>query len=260
MPMDDLDVGHTDNEPHMLKKELARAGQMIQMLYRAVDKYDGQGEVDFPQWWQKKIIQANAMLDSAFDYIDGEEMVAKIDAVIDNMDSVEVDIDVVNEEDEVKKRLAVDKAVKATLKDEGGAAGLDPLAKAVKKLGVSKDELKSMIKKIVGVAKHKHGDYISTPINEKELSKSDEKALKKISKALGGSSKAHKNQSDRINKIIREKLLGVDEKKLTAAEKRKKEDIIMALKKQKGGKKKLEPVDYAVATDRAKKLAEKNEK
>ena len=37
-------------------------------------------------------------------------------------------------------------------------------------------------------------------------------------------------------------------------------DIIMALKKQKGGKKKLEPVDYAVATDRAKKLAEKNEK
>ena len=166
MSMDDLDVGHTDNEPHMLKKELARAGQMIQMLYRAVDKYDGEGEVDFPQWWQKKIIQANAMLDSAFDYIDGEEMVAKIDAVIDSADEVEVDIDVVNEEDEVKKRLAVDKAVKSTLKDEGGAAGLDPLVKAVKKLGVSKDELKSMIKKIVGVAKHKHGDYISTPINE----------------------------------------------------------------------------------------------
>ena len=114
--------------------------------------------------------------------------------------------------------------------------------------------------KIVKVDKHKHGDYILTPRNEKELSKSDEIALKKISKALGGSSKAHKNQADRINKIIREKLLGVDEKKLTAAEKRKKEDIIMALKKQKGGKKNLEPVDYAVATDRAKKLAEKNEK
>ena len=76
MKGDDLDVGHIDNEPHMLKKELARAGQMIQMLYRAVDKYDGQGEVDFPQWWQAKIIKANAMLDSAFDYLDGEEMVA----------------------------------------------------------------------------------------------------------------------------------------------------------------------------------------
>ena len=78
---EDLDVGHQDDEPGMLKAELARAGKMIQMLYQAVDKYDGQGEVDFPQWWQKKIIKANAMLDSAFDYLNGEEMVAKIDAI-----------------------------------------------------------------------------------------------------------------------------------------------------------------------------------
>ena len=154
---EDLDVGHQDDEPGMLKSELARAGKMIQMLYRAIDKYDDQGEVDFPQWWQKKIIKANSMLDSAFDYLDGQESVAKIDAMIDTINE---------EEDEVKKRLAVDKAVKSTLKDEGGAAGIDPLAKAVKKLGVSKEQLKSMIKKIVGVAKHKHGDYISTPINE----------------------------------------------------------------------------------------------
>ena len=33
----------------------------------------------------------------------------------------------------------------------------------------------------------------------------------------------------------------------------------MALKKQKGGKDKLKPVDYAIATDRAKKLAETGE-
>ena len=266
---EDLDVGHQDDEPGMLKKELARAGKMVQMLYRAIDKYDDQGEVDFPQWWQSKIIKANDYLDSAFDYLDGEESVAKIDAMIDTINE---------EEDEVKKRLAVDKAVKSTLKDEGGAAGIDPLAKAVKKLGVSKDQLKSMIKKIVGVAKHKHGDYISTPINEKELSKSEKKTLKKIEKelrkaskshksqssALAKSTKAHKSQADRIAKLVKEKLSveeeGVEEKKLTAAEKKKKEDIIMALKKQKGGKKNLEPVDYAVATDRAKKLAEKNEK
>ena len=320
---EDLDVGHQDDEPGMLKAELARAGKMVQMLYRAIDKYDDQGEVDFPQWWQKKIIKANSMLDSAFDYLDGQESVAKIDAMIDTINE---------EEDEVKKRLAVDKAVKSTLKDEGGAAGIDPLAKAVKKLGVSKDQLKSMIKKIVGVTKHKHGDYISTPINEKELSKSEKKVLKKIEKelrkaskshksqssALAKSTKAHKSQADRIAKLVKEKLSveeeieemkhpqystasnryasrarrpgkfanspelekelsdfksrlkaiqariakekGVEEKKLTAAEKKKKEDIIMALKKQKGGKKNLEPVDYAVATDRAKKLAEKNEK
>ena len=162
---EDLDIGHQDDEPGMLKAELARAGQMIQMLYRAVDNYDGQGEVDFPQWWQAKIIKANAMLDSAFDYLDGEEMVAKIDAMIDGADEIEVDIDVVNEE-EVEKRLDAEKIIKSTLKDEGGAAGLDPLVKAVKKLGINKDQLKSMIKKVVGVEKHKHGDYISTPISE----------------------------------------------------------------------------------------------
>ena len=88
---EDLDVGHQDDEPGMLKAELARAGQMVQMLYRAVDKYDGQGEVDFPQWWQKKIIQANTMLDSAFDYIDGKEKVAQIDAVIDMVGEVTTD-------------------------------------------------------------------------------------------------------------------------------------------------------------------------
>ena len=220
MSMDDLDIGHIDNEPHMLKKELARAGQMIQMLYRAVDKYDGKGEVDFPQWWQKKIIQANAMLDSAFDYIDGEEMVAKIDAMIDNMDAVEVDIDVVSEKEDVKKRLEAEKAIRQTLKDEGGAAGLKPLVKAVKKFGFNKDEVVKLLKKIVKVDKHKHGDYILTPINEKELTKSDKNSLKKIekelrkasqshrsqSKALAKSTKAHKSQADRISKLVREKL------------------------------------------------------
>jgi hypothetical protein len=83
---EDLDVGHQDDEPHMLKSELIRAGKMIQMLYQKIDKYDRMGgEVDFPQWWQKKIINANAMLDSAFDYLDGEEKVAQIDAVLGTM-------------------------------------------------------------------------------------------------------------------------------------------------------------------------------
>jgi hypothetical protein len=56
------------------------------MVYQKIDKYDRMGgEVDFPQWWQKKIIKANAMLDSAFDYLDGEEKVAQIDAMMDTM-------------------------------------------------------------------------------------------------------------------------------------------------------------------------------
>ncbi len=83
---EDLDVGHQDDEPHMLKSELIRAGKMIQMLYQKIDNYDRiGGEVDFPQWWQAKIIKANDYLDSAFDYIDGEEKVAQIDAIMGTM-------------------------------------------------------------------------------------------------------------------------------------------------------------------------------
>ena len=63
----------------------------------------------------------------------------------------------------------------------------------------------------------------------------------------------------RAIKLIQKESAKMLEKKLTAAEKDKKEDIIMALKKQKGGKDKLKPADYAIATDRAKKLAEDGE-
>ena len=191
---EDLDVGHVDDEPGMLKAELARAGKMIQMLYRAIDKYDGKGEVDFPQWWQSKIIKANDYLDSAFDYLDGKENVAKIDAMIDMNEVSDANL---------VKGMEV---IKQTLSKEGGAAGLEPLVKELVKLGFKKDEVVDLLKRMTNVKKHRDGDYILLPLEEKELSKNDEKSLKKIEKALKGSSKAHKLQADKIAKIVREKL------------------------------------------------------
>jgi len=191
---EDLDVGHVDDEPGMLKAELARAGKMIQMLYRAIDKYDGKGEVDFPQWWQSKIIKANDYLDSAFDYLDGKENVAKIDAMID-----------MNEVSDANLVKGIE-VIKQTLSKEGGAAGLEPLVKELVKLGFKKDEVVDLLKRMTNVKQHRDGDYILLPLEEKELSKNDEKSLKKIEKALKGSSKAHKLQADKIAKIVREKL------------------------------------------------------
>ena len=192
---EDLDVGHVDDEPGMLKSELARAGKMIQMLYRAIDKYDDQGEVDFPQWWQKKIIQANVMLDSAFDYLDGEEMVAKIDAIRDMREDVS--------DANMAKGIEV---IKKTLSKEGGAAGLEPLVKELVKLGFKKGEVVDLLSKMTSVKKHRDGDYILLPLEEKELSKKDVKDLKKISKQLDKSVKAHDTQAKRISKIVKEKL------------------------------------------------------
>ena len=63
-----------------------------------------------------------------------------------------------------KKKVSEDKieqVIKAVLKKEGGAAGLDPIKKAVKKLDVNKDfDLEKFIKKLNSVTKHRHGDYI----------------------------------------------------------------------------------------------------
>ena len=139
MQKEDLDLGHTDDEPGMLKADLYRIGKYAMELYKMVDRFDKMdSEVDFPHWWQSKIIKSKGMLVSAKHYLDFEMKEPQIDAMVD----------------------------------------------------VASEE---------GV---------------------------------------------------------IDEKKLTTAEKNKKEDIIKSIAKQKGGKDKLKSVDYAVATDRAKKLAE----
>ena len=59
-----------------------------------------------------------------------------------------------------------EKAIRDTLSKEGGAAGLKPLVKAVKKFGINKEELVKLLKKITKVKKHRDGDYILTPISE----------------------------------------------------------------------------------------------
>lgn len=76
---EDLDIGHQDDEPGMLKADLYRAAKLATMLYKAVDKYDTGEEVDFPQWWQKKIIQSKEYLQGAYDYLDGIEGVQQVD-------------------------------------------------------------------------------------------------------------------------------------------------------------------------------------
>ena len=74
----------------MLKNNLYRAAKMASMLYKKLDKYDEMpGEVDFPSWWQNKIVKSKDMLQSAYDYLDGEENVAKIDAMSEK--KIEVD-------------------------------------------------------------------------------------------------------------------------------------------------------------------------
>lgn len=95
---EDLDVGHQDDEPAMLKSDVYRIAKMAAMLYKQLNNYDQMpGEVDFPHWWQAKIIKAYDYLQAAYGYLDGEEKTAAIDSMIneeeeDVVDTVTLDI------------------------------------------------------------------------------------------------------------------------------------------------------------------------
>ena len=81
---EDLDIGHQDDEPGMLKADVYRIGKYAMELYKMLDKFDKMdNEVDFPHWWQSKISKAKDMIVSAKHYLDFEMKEPQIDAMVD---------------------------------------------------------------------------------------------------------------------------------------------------------------------------------
>ena len=81
---EDMDLGHEDNEPHMIKADLYRIGKYSMDLYKMVNKFDQDDvEVDFPSWWQSKIFKAKDALVGAKHYLDFELKEPEIDAMVD---------------------------------------------------------------------------------------------------------------------------------------------------------------------------------
>ena len=78
---EDLDLGHEDDEPHMLRADLYRIAKYAIELYKMLEPFDKmEGEVDLPQWWQEKIIKSKSMLVAAKHYLDFELKEPSIDA------------------------------------------------------------------------------------------------------------------------------------------------------------------------------------
>ena len=67
---EDIDLGHQDNEPRMIKGELYQIAKQATELYKVIDSLDNMGEIDFPHWWQAKIVLAKNYLTGAKDYLD----------------------------------------------------------------------------------------------------------------------------------------------------------------------------------------------
>lgn len=62
-------VGHTDNEPDMIRKELFKMGKYSVELYKMIGELPN---ADFPHWWQAKIVKAGQYLSNAKHYLEGE--------------------------------------------------------------------------------------------------------------------------------------------------------------------------------------------
>ena len=76
----DLDVGHQDDEPSMLKNDVYDIAVYAAKLYKQLHKYDqSDGEVDFPHWWQSKVIKAREFISSAQHYLESEEKQPALD-------------------------------------------------------------------------------------------------------------------------------------------------------------------------------------
>jgi hypothetical protein len=105
---EDLDLGHEDDEPHMIKSELYRIGKYAMELYKMVDQFEGEQEVDFPAWWQSKITTAKNMISSAKHYLQFELEEPKIDAMV----GVATEEDAIDEGKMTKKEEKIVKGLK----------------------------------------------------------------------------------------------------------------------------------------------------
>jgi hypothetical protein len=171
---EDLDVGHQDDEPNMLKSDLYRIAKYAMELYKMMDKYDDMPvEVDFPHWWQSKVTKAKDMIASAHHYLEGEEKVAQIDAVMDTVNEEKPLLnigDIINHKGVEKKvvRISGNRVFLQPLGVPGGGVEID------RQLGI-KSKLAELVKEKL-TAKTPMDKYI------KDFAKSDAPQFKGKSK------------------------------------------------------------------------------
>jgi len=133
---EDLDLGHQDDEPHMIKAELAQIGKYAMELYKMVDQFEGPQEVDFPGWWQSKITTAKNMISSAKHYLEFELKEPEIDAMVG----------VASEEGAIGEEMTPEKSRKKGMpfKNVAEEGALDEMSKKqIKKRGKIFDALKA---------------------------------------------------------------------------------------------------------------------
>jgi hypothetical protein len=81
---EDIDIGHTDDEPDMLKADVYRISEYAGELYKMLDNLDKMSEeVDLPDWWQQKIHLAADYVDTAKHYLEFELKQPEMDSMME---------------------------------------------------------------------------------------------------------------------------------------------------------------------------------
>ena len=115
MEEETISVGHVDDEPGMLKQYAFDTAEYAVKLYKLLRHYEQmEGQVDFPNWWQQKVMMAREYMSKATHYLEFETVEPEIDAHIDNAPP-EVDLEEIKQGDFAK----IKKGTKIGLKGFG---------------------------------------------------------------------------------------------------------------------------------------------
>lgn len=80
---EDVDLGHQDNEPGMLRADLSTIERYADELGDMMKDFDEMNtEIDLPHWWQSKIVKAKDYIVSAKHYLRAE--LEKSDNILQN--------------------------------------------------------------------------------------------------------------------------------------------------------------------------------
>ena len=152
----DIDVGHVDDEPDMLQNTAYETTQYAAKLVKKLQKYNQHdGEVDFPNWWQSKLILAREYISSAYHYLDSKEKQPALDQLaLENVDKVAGGIPYKREGNKFIISEPLDDATKERIigraKEHGHhaapnmAGGVTIMAKEGKKIKLSKGDPTNM--------------------------------------------------------------------------------------------------------------------
>ena len=183
---EDLDLGHQDDEPHMLKSDLYRIAKYATELYKMVDKYDDmEGEVDFPHWWQKQIILSRDYLVKAKHYLDGEEKLAQLDTLMEEYIKERENTTLIEHMESHKKQaLLMEGAMKKFFEDFDKGMTNEEIIQAYASKGVQVPEqfCSSARKQYEGYKKLK----LELEMSEKEFKNSATKIVNNPSEATTG--------------------------------------------------------------------------